>query len=125
MNLRTIIPVLLIALVIGITGCGGNKELDKDAAGIADIMCRNIDAMNKIRDADPADSALLTKLHAEAQQVQIEMTILYKEFEQKYGEKAKTDEFNKAFAKSLRKFMLECPHLTKEDRAQFEKELED
>jgi hypothetical protein len=125
MNIRNWLPALMIALIIALAGCGGNEELDRDAKNIADAMCKNIDVMNKIRDANPSDSALLAGLQAEAEQVRMEMAALYKDFEQKYGEKAKTEEFSREFSKSLRKSILECPHLTKEDRERFEKEVED
>ena len=51
------------------------------------------------------------------------MGILYKEFGEKYGEKTKNTDFNKKFAQELRRAMLNCPYLSKEDRDQFEKEL--
>jgi len=115
--------LLITASVFTLVGCSGNKELKKDAKGIADIMCKNIDVMNKLRAADPADSVQLMKLQQDAKQVQIEMTIVYQEFKEKNKNKLEDEKFNKNFARELRKSMLECPHLSAKDREAFEKEL--
>ncbi len=115
--------LLTIVMVFVLAGCGGNKELKKDAQDIADVMCKNIDIMNRVRTANPADSVQVAKLQQEAKQVQIEMTIVYQEFKAKNKNKLTDDKFNKDFARELRKAMLECPHLSKEDREVFEKEL--
>jgi len=113
---------LMIVIIIALAGCGGNKELKRDAKDIADVMCKNIDVMNRVRAANPADTAQVAKLQQEAKQVQIEMTIVYQEFKEKNKNKLTDDKFNKDFARELRKAMLECPHLSKEDREAFEKE---
>jgi len=122
MNLRTFFLPAIIGIVLVFSGCG-NREMKEDATKVADSMCRNIDIMNKIRDADPADSVLLQKLHMQAHQLEIEMTIVYKEFGDKYGDKTKDPKFNKKFNRELRKAMLDCPSLSKKDRDLFEKEL--
>jgi len=115
---------IIFGFVLLFFGCG-NRELKEDAAKVGDAMCRNIDIMNKIRAANPADSATLQKLHAQAHQLEIEMTIVYKEFGDKYGEKTKDPKFNKKFNRELRKAMLDCPSLSKKDRDQFESDLKE
>ncbi|MCX6249308.1 MAG: hypothetical protein NTX61_01000 [Bacteroidetes bacterium] len=115
------------AIILGlifIAGCK-NADLSKDVEGIADVHCRNIDVMTKLRSANPEDSAMINKLQVDAKKLQIEMTILYKEFKEKYKEKVKDNTFNKEFSRLLRKSMLKnCTSLSKEDREQFEKEVE-
>ena len=86
-------------------------------------MCRNIEIMNKMKSANPADSVTMKKLREQAHLLQIEMTIVYKEFGDKYGEKTKDPKFNKKFNIELRKAMLTCPYLSKQDREMFEKDL--
>jgi len=98
--------------------------MKQDAKNIADAMCKNIEAMNKLKAANPGDSAIVKKLQMEAKQVQIEMTIVYQEFKDKYKEKVNEEKFNKEFAKELRKSMLDCPHLSAKDKEQFQKEME-
>ena len=76
-------------------------------------MCRNIEIMNKMKAASPMDSATMKNLRSQAHQLQIEMTIVYKEFNDKYGEKVKDQKFTKKFNRELRKAMLGCPSLSK------------
>ncbi|MEI7981033.1 MAG: hypothetical protein WCI71_05240 [Bacteroidota bacterium] len=124
MKIKSILSVLVIAGTLLLSACGGgNKELKQDAANIGDAMCRSIETMNKLKAADPGDSALVRKLQKESHNVQTEMTILYDEFKKKYGEKVKSEKFNKEFARYLRESMLNCKALSKEDRAAFEKQL--
>lgn len=124
MKIKSILSVLVITGMFIVSGCGsGNKELKQDAANIADAMCKSIETMNKLKAADPGDSILIQKLQNEIHKVQVEMTILYDEFKKKYKEQAKTEKFNKEFARALRESMLNCKALSKEDRANFEKEL--
>lgn len=115
--------LLMIVMVFVLAGCGSNKELKNDAKDIADVMCKNIEIMNRVHAANPADSVQVAKLQQEAEQIQIEMTIVYQEFKTKNKNKLTDDKFNKDFAQELRKAMLKCPHLSKEDREAFEKEL--
>jgi hypothetical protein len=122
MNPQKLFLPVIVGIVLILSGCG-NRELKEDAAKVGDAMCRNIDIMNKMRDADPADSVTLQKLKMQAHQLQIEMTIVYKEFGDKYGDKTKDPKFNKKFNRELRKAMLDCPSLSKKDRDLFEKEL--
>lgn len=116
--------VVAVSLVV-IYSCNSDSTFKKDVEGISQSMCRNIDVMNRLKAANPADSVTVKKLQADAHQVQVEMTVLYKEFESKYKEKMKDDKFNKNFAKELRKSMLNCPSLSKKDREEFERELAD
>ncbi len=113
----------VFVLIFIFTSCGDSK-LKKDTQPIADAMCRNIEAMNKLRNVNPADSTAIVQLQENARQVQIEMTVVYNEFKEKYKDKLNDEKFNKKFAKELRKAMLDCPYLSKEDRANFEKETE-
>jgi len=115
----------LIVIIFILTGCGeASAELKKDTKNIADVMCKNIEAMNKLRAANQNDSLQLAKLQMEAKQVQIEMTILYQEFKDKYKKKITDEKFKKSFAKELRQAMIDCPYLSAKDREQFEKETE-
>ena len=120
MNAKTIFIPLLFFLFI-FSSC--KNELMDDAAKVGDAMCRNIEIMNKIKAANPSDSVNMQKLRSEAHQLEIEMTIVYKEFGDKYGDKTKDPAFNKKFNRELRKAMLNCPSLSKEDRELFEKEI--
>ena len=123
MKINPIISIFLIALIIIVSGCGKNKEFKKDVANIADAMCKNIEIMSKLKAANPQDSIVLNGLQLKAHNVQTEMTILYTAFRQKYGNKLKDSIFNKDFANELRKAMLSCQYLSKEDRERFEKEI--
>lgn len=122
MNFKNLFLPALIGVVLLFSGCG-NRELKEDAAKVGDAMCRNIEIMNKIKAANPADSVTMQKLRSQAHQLEIEMTIVYKEFGDKYGEKTKDPKFNKKFNRELRKAMLDCPSLSKKDRELFEEEL--
>jgi hypothetical protein len=124
MKLKNFIFLIIPGVVLLFSGCG-NREMKEDAAKVGDAMCRNIAIMNKIRNADPEDSVTLKKLHMEAHQLEIEMTIVYKEFGDKYGDKTKDPKFNKNFNRELRKAMLDCPYLSQKDRDLFEKELKE
>jgi len=114
--------LIIIAGIIGISGCGDkDKELKADATDIANIMCRSIDAMKKLRGADPADSLMVKNLQMEYNIVQEEMTKVYQDFRTKYKEKVTTKEFSDQFRKYLNTAMLDCKSLSKEDREAFEK----
>ena len=113
MNSKKFLLPLFAAAIILSSGCSRDNDINKSAVEIGDAMCRNIEIMNKIRAIDPKDTATSLKLHQQAKQLQTEMTILYKEFGDKYGEKTKNADFNKKFAKELRKAMLNCPPFQK------------
>jgi hypothetical protein len=127
-NNKVMLKKLLFPFIFGFvllfSGCG-NREMKEDAAKVGDAMCRNIEIMNKIKAANPADSVTIQKLRAQAHQLEIEMTIVYKEFGDKYGEKTKDPKFNKKFNRELRKAMLDCPSLSKKDREMFEQDLKE
>jgi uncharacterized protein (DUF1800 family) len=120
--MKSMLRLILLGAVIALASCGGNKELKKDAKNIAVAMCRNIETMNKLRAANPADSAKIKDLRSKEKDAEVEMTILYQEFKAKYKEKVSDPKFSKEFAMELRKAMLDCPYLSREDRANFEKE---
>ena len=124
MNIRTFFVPAIIGAMVLLSGCG-NRELKKDAARIGDAMCRNIEIMNKMKSANPADSAVMKNLRSQANQLQNEMTIVYREFNDKYSEKIKDQKFTKKFNRELRKAMLDCPSLSKKDRELFEQDLKE
>jgi hypothetical protein len=124
MNFKTFFFLAFIGVVLLFSGCG-NRELKKDAARIGDAMCRNIENLNKMRAANPADSVTMKSLRSQSNQLQNEMTIVYREFNEKYGEKVKDQKFTKKFNRELRKAMLDCPSLSKKDRELFEQELKE
>ena len=123
MKSNVILYTIIIAAVLGFSGCGGNRELKKDAKDFADAMCRNIETMQKLRAANPADTVLIQKIQKEQRMVDSEMMVLSMEFKKKYGEKTKSPKFVREYRKYLNKSMLDCQYLTKEDRANFEKEV--
>jgi hypothetical protein len=121
--MNPLLKLSLIFAVIILVSCGGNKELKKDAKNIAVAMCRNIETMNNLKAANPDDSAKMIQLRAKEKEAEVEMTVLYQEFKAKYKEKVSDPKFSKEFATELRKAMLDCPYLSREDRASFEKEI--
>ncbi len=120
---KHVYTVLMPVLIFLLTSCG-DKQLKKDTQPIAEAMCRNIEVMTKLKNINPKDSAGVAELQGRAKQVQIEMTVVYNEFKAKYKDKMNDEKFNKEFSKYLRKAMLGCPYLSKEDRENFEKELD-
>ncbi len=124
MSIRKLFVPAIIGVVVLFSGCG-NRELKKDAARIGDAMCRNIENLNKMKAANPADSITMKNLRSQSDHLQAEMTIVYKEFNEKYGEKIKDQNFTKKFNRELRKAMLDCPSLSKKDRELFEQELKE
>ena len=116
--------MILAAVVMAFSSCKrANKELQKDAKNIAVAMCRNIETMQNLKTANPADSAKILSLRSKEKEAEVEMTILYQEFKAKYKDKMTDKKFSDEFAMELRKAMLDCPYLSKEDRASFEKGL--
>jgi len=124
MKIRPFLSILLITVIFVISGCGENKELKKDVGNIADAMCRITGAMNKERAADPADSVAFRALQMEVKQCQIEMTILNHEFQEKYKSKISDKKFMKEYSREIRKAILNCQYLSKEDRDRYEKEID-
>jgi len=122
--MKSFFSIIFISAAIILSSChGSNPELKKDAKNIAVAMCRNIETMKNLKTADPADSVKMNELRAKEKEAEVEMTILYQEFKAKYKEKISDKKFSEEFAKELRKAMLDCPYLSKEDRANFEKDI--
>ena len=115
--------ILLITFLTVISGCGHNKELKKDVATIADGMCKITGVMNKLRAADPGDSSAIVSLQLEEKQCQEEMAILNQKFQEKYRSRLSDTTFRKEYSREIRRAILKCPHLSKEDRERFEKEI--
>lgn len=117
--------ILLIGSIFVQSGCSNNDDLKQDATKIGDAMCRSLHVMNQLKAADPDDVVLVKKLRQNASSLQEEMAILYKDFNKKWGDKTKKEAFQNQFRKELRRAMLECKSLSKEDRETFTKELEE
>jgi hypothetical protein len=122
MKIKSILSILFIALIL--SGCSKNKELKEDASNIADAMCKSIEVMNRLKAIDPQDTVKINDLQLNYQSLQSEMEILYAEFRKKYENRLKDLQFNKDFANELRKAILNCRYLSKEDRMKYEKEIE-
>jgi hypothetical protein len=117
--------VIMAAAALFIAGCGNGKALKEDARKIGDAMCRSVEVMNKLKEANPADSALVVKLRQDVEKQQNEMALLYKAFNEKWGDKVKDEKFTKAFKKALSESMKDCQNLTQEDRDNFKKQSEE
>lgn len=116
MKIRTALVALSVTAIIALAGCS-NNTLKKDVEPLADAMCRFIELENKLKAVqDTADSVTLAGLMDARKQLTIEMTVLNKEFQDKYGDKIKDADFGKKFGKIMNDQLLECPHLSKEDR---------
>lgn len=108
-----------------LTGCSGNKELKKSIEPIADAMCRYIDIQNQLQTAMEAnDSVRIDSLSTLRVKVQEEMTTLNEQFMAKYGDKKNDEKFLKDYKKVMNKALLDCPHLSAEDREMLEKSME-
>ncbi len=125
MKIKYLFYSLMIVGMLGTTSCGNKYDLKEDAGKIGTAMCKSINIMNQLKAANPQDSDLVWKLRQDAKNTQIEMTILYQEFNTKWGDKTKKEDFTKAFGQELRKAMLNCKSLSKEDRENFMKELKE
>jgi hypothetical protein len=122
MKTSVILISFLIAGILGISGCKSeNTALKNDASNIASVMCKSIEAMKTLREADPSDSLLVKKLQSDYEAIEAEMTLLNENFRKKYSDRVNEDEFKSEFRKLLSESMLECKSLSKEDRAAFEK----
>jgi hypothetical protein len=111
----------LIAVVL-LSGCGGNKELKEKVQPIADAMCKFIDIQNQLKTAVEAnDSVHIDSLTNIRHQIQIEMTVLNEEFNTTFKDKTNDEKFLGEYKKLMNDALLECPHLTKEDREMMEK----
>jgi hypothetical protein len=124
MKIHTVFSILLITVNIGISSCGKNKDLEKDVANIAESMCKITGVMNKLIAADPADSSTISRLQLEEMQCQEEMHKRNFEFREKYKTQLSDKKFKEQYSREFRKAILNCPHLSKEDRERYEKEIE-
>jgi hypothetical protein len=123
--LQKLLLVLLTGSVVLFTGCGnGDAELRKDVRAVADAMCRITGAMNHLKAADPVDSVGYSRLLDEVKKSQEEMTTLNRKFQEKYKDRIDKDDFRKIYSKEIRKAILDCEYLTKEDKERFAKETE-
>jgi PBP1b-binding outer membrane lipoprotein LpoB len=108
---KTLFTIGIIAALM-LSGCGGNKELKESVQPIADEMCKFIDIQNQLKMAvEMSDSARIDSLSNIRKQIQIEMTVLNEEFNAKFKE----------YKKLMNEALLECPHLSTEDREMMEK----
>jgi PBP1b-binding outer membrane lipoprotein LpoB len=122
MTVKKAIYAVGIIAVFLLSGCGGNKELKETVQPIADQMCKFINIQNQLKTAVEAnDSVRIDSLSAIRHQVQIEMTVLNEEFNAKYKDKNNDEKFLKEYKKLMNEALLECPHLSKEDREMMEK----
>ncbi|MFH1295968.1 MAG: hypothetical protein ABIJ04_01695 [Bacteroidota bacterium] len=118
------IALMTIAL-FWMTGCG-NNELDQDVGPLADAMCKFIEIQNNLKGAIEANDSLnIQKYGAEKHKMTIEITILNQEFQEKYGDLVTDQEFGKKFKKSMNKVLIDCPHISPEDREKMETELKE
>jgi hypothetical protein len=89
---------------------------------IADEMCKFIDIQNQLKMAvEMSDSARIDSLSNIRKQIQIEMTVLNEEFNAKFKDKNNDEKFLKEYKKLMNEALLECPHLSTEDREMMEK----
>ena len=125
MKINPGLPILLVTFLIVISGCGYNKELKKDVTAFAEAVCKYNGVMNKLKVAvESEDSAAITKLQLEENQCQTEMNLLNRNFQEKYKSKLSDTTFRKEYSREIRKAILKCPNLSKEDRERFEKEID-
>ena len=124
MKLNPVLSILLFTVFIVISGCGENKDLNKDVSNIADANCRFMNVMHKLMAADPQDSATIAVLQMEEKQCQEEIQKMNIEFREKYKSQINDRKFKKEYNTEFRKAILNCPHLSKEDKEMFEKESE-
>jgi len=118
----TALSLLLIA-IIGLSGCG-NNNLKEDVAPLADAMCRFIEIQNNLKDAIVEnDSIEMHKYETMKHKMTTEITVLNAEFQEKYGDLISDQEFGKKFKKEMNKAMIDCPHLSTEDRDRMEAEI--
>jgi hypothetical protein len=117
-----LLTIFVITLVV--SACNReNTELKKEAKVIAEAMCRSIETMNKLGSANASDTLAVMKLQSESQAIGEEMANMHEAFNKKFSKQIEDPGFKKEFSKYLREAMLECPHLSKEERENFSKEM--
>ena len=119
---RSLLFILPVSVIITLYGC--SSAFKKDVDKVADAMCKITGVMNKLRSADLADTATLSKLQAEELRLEEEMARINQTFREKYKSKLDDKDFRKEYSREIRKAILDCPYLSKEDRARFEKEID-
>ncbi len=123
--MRTITIVFLALAIFGLSGCG-NNQLKEDVVPLSETMCKFIEIQNNLKAArEEADSLNIQKYEAEKHKITVEMTILNTEFQEKYGELISDQEFGKKFKKEMNKAMIDCPHLSVEDREKMQAEIDE
>jgi len=117
-----LLPITIIGL-IGFSGC--SNQLAEDVEPLASAMCKYIGIQNDLKKAvEGNDSINIHLFTAERNKLQIEMTILNREFNEKYGDKIKDQKFGKKFKREMNKAIIDCPHLSPEDRDRIKEELD-
>jgi hypothetical protein len=124
MSKKTFVSLLIPVVIIIFAGCNKSTGFQKDVEEVADGMCRITDVMNRLRKADPSDSVTVAKLQEEEQRLEADMIRINEAFREKYKDKLTDESFRKDYSRLMRKSILKCPHLSKEDRERFEKEPE-
>lgn len=119
---RWTLAVLAIFMISLNPGCRPeNTELKAEAQQQADAMCRSMEVMQALKSTAPADSARVDSLQKASEALSAELQELHGRFLEKYRDKMAEKPFSDEFAAYLNEAMLNCPHLTAEDRALFER----
>jgi hypothetical protein len=125
MKTNTLLSFVLIFGIFLFSGCHKKtKDFQKEVAQVGDAMCRSMEIMNKLKAVNPEDTATVQDLQKKSQEVQAEMGLLYSTFKEKYGSKLADPAFQKDFRTEIKKAMLNCKYLSKEDREKYEKEVD-
>ena len=128
MKIKSFPFLILISGILLFSGCHKqNKEFQKEIAELVDAKCRIMECSKLIQDAKsvvPIDSLAIQELQMKKKNAEIDMTILNREFNEKYAKVEKDPKFLKEFGNEMKKAMLNCKYLPKEYREKFEKETE-
>jgi outer membrane murein-binding lipoprotein Lpp len=129
MKNRLALSLLFILGILVLAGCGNKKkeEFKKDVAGLGDVMCRIMEVSNKLlasQSATPLDILVIEELQMKKDSLERKMNDLNTEFKKKYEKQMTDPEFVKDFRSEIKKTMLDCKYLSKEDRERYEKEVE-
>ena len=120
------ICVILFFGILCFSGCRHeDKSFIKDVAALGDARCRFLEVSNKLLATAPQDVANFQELKSKLNDLDKEMTTLNAEFKSKYGKKMTDPGFIKDFKTEIRRSMLNCKFLSKEDREIFMKEVEE
>jgi hypothetical protein len=125
MTVRKVLFGVMIVGAMTLAACRSNEDLKEEVRPVADEMCKFIDVENQIKTAaKAADSAALDSLEKVRHQIQIEMTVLNQEFNGKFKDKIRDAEWLKTYKKAMNEALLECPHLSAQDREMMEQGME-